>query len=77
MKYGYTIIYVSSVEETLDFYKKAFGFDVKFIHGKKGTDLFNVTLIDMGIGFKGRQQHAKSRARRSAELSASCGAART
>ena len=24
MKYGYTIIYVSSVEETLEFYKKAF-----------------------------------------------------
>ena len=23
MKYGYTIIYVSSVEETLEFYKKA------------------------------------------------------
>ena len=32
MKYGYTIIYVSSVEETLEFYKKAFGFDIKFIH---------------------------------------------
>lgn len=35
MKYGYTIIYVSSVEETLEFYKKAFGFDVKFIHESK------------------------------------------
>jgi len=35
MKYGYTIIYVSSVEETLDFYKKAFGFNVKFIHESK------------------------------------------
>ncbi len=35
MKYGYTIIYVSSVEETLDFYKRAFGFDVKFIHESK------------------------------------------
>ena len=31
MKYGYTIIYVSSVEETLEFYEKAFGFGVKFI----------------------------------------------
>jgi lactoylglutathione lyase len=31
MKYGYTIIYVSSVGETLEFYKKAFGFDVKLI----------------------------------------------
>ena len=35
MKYGYTIIYVSSVEETLGFYKKAFGFDIKFIHESK------------------------------------------
>lgn len=35
MKYGYTIIYVSSVEETLEFYRKAFGFEVKFIHESK------------------------------------------
>ena len=35
MKYKYTIIYVSSVEETLEFYKQAFGFDVKFIHESK------------------------------------------
>lgn len=35
MKYGYTIIYVSSVEEILEFYKNAFGFDVKFIHESK------------------------------------------
>ena len=35
MKYGHTIIYVSSVEETLEFYKEAFGFDVKFIHESK------------------------------------------
>jgi lactoylglutathione lyase len=35
MKYGYTIIYVPSVEETLDFYKRAFGFDIKFIHESK------------------------------------------
>jgi lactoylglutathione lyase len=31
MKFGYTIIYVSSVEETLEFYKEAFGFETKFI----------------------------------------------
>jgi uncharacterized glyoxalase superfamily protein PhnB len=36
MKYGYTIIYVSSVEETLGFYKRAFGFAIKFIHESKG-----------------------------------------
>ncbi len=35
MKYGYTIIYVRSVEETLDFYKRAFGFEIKFIHESK------------------------------------------
>ena len=35
MKYGYTIIYVNSVEKTLEFYKKAFGFDIKFIHESK------------------------------------------
>lgn len=32
MKFGYTIIYVSSVVDTLDFYNKAFGFQTKFIH---------------------------------------------
>jgi uncharacterized glyoxalase superfamily protein PhnB len=35
MKYGYTIIYVSSVAETLEFYNTAFGFGVKFIHESK------------------------------------------
>jgi len=35
MKFGYTIIYVSSVEETLVFYKEAFGFNVKFLHESK------------------------------------------
>ena len=32
MKLGYTIIYVESVEKVLQFYKKAFGFEIKFIH---------------------------------------------
>jgi lactoylglutathione lyase len=35
MKYGYTIIYVPSVEETLEFYKRAFGFEIRFIHESK------------------------------------------
>ncbi len=35
MKFGYTIIYVSSVEETLEFYKNAFGFEIKFIFESK------------------------------------------
>ncbi|NEP76814.1 MAG: VOC family protein [Okeania sp. SIO3B3] len=35
MKYGYTIVYVSSVEETLKFYQEAFGFEINFIHESK------------------------------------------
>ncbi len=31
MKYGYTIIYVKNVVETIEFYEKAFGFQRKFI----------------------------------------------
>ena len=31
MKYGYTIFYVANVEETIEFYEKAFGFERKFI----------------------------------------------
>lgn len=31
MKYGYTIIYVENVKETLEFYEKAFGFYQKFV----------------------------------------------
>jgi lactoylglutathione lyase len=32
MKFGYTIIYVASVPETLAFYKQAFGFATRFLH---------------------------------------------
>jgi len=32
MKFGYTIVYVSSVTHTLNFYKEAFGFDTRFLH---------------------------------------------
>lgn len=32
MKFGYTIVYVSSVTSTLNFYKKAFGFETRFLH---------------------------------------------
>ena len=31
MKYGYTIIYVEDVKETVKFYQKAFGFQQKFL----------------------------------------------
>ncbi|HEY9825820.1 MAG TPA: VOC family protein [Stenomitos sp.] len=32
MKFGYTIIYVPSVTDTLNFYKDAFGFETRFLH---------------------------------------------
>ena len=32
MKFGYTIVYVASVSETLTFYKEAFGFETRFLH---------------------------------------------
>lgn len=35
MKFGYTIVYVSSVEDTLKFYQEAFGFDILFLHESK------------------------------------------
>jgi lactoylglutathione lyase len=35
MKYGYTIVYVSSVVQTLEFYRDAFGFEIRFIHESK------------------------------------------
>jgi len=35
VNYGYTIIYVESVEKTLEFYQHAFGFEVRFFHESK------------------------------------------
>jgi uncharacterized glyoxalase superfamily protein PhnB len=35
MKYGYTIVYVPSVQDTLEFYNKAFGFEIRFLHESK------------------------------------------
>jgi uncharacterized glyoxalase superfamily protein PhnB len=32
MKFGYTIVYVTSVPDTLTFYKDAFGFGIRFLH---------------------------------------------
>jgi lactoylglutathione lyase len=32
MKFGYTIVYVSSVADALIFYKAAFGFETRFLH---------------------------------------------
>jgi uncharacterized glyoxalase superfamily protein PhnB len=35
MKFGYTIVYVDDVEGALDFYHRAFGFDLRFLHETK------------------------------------------
>ena len=35
MKFVTTVIYVKNVEETLDFYVKAFGFSIGFLHPNK------------------------------------------
>ena len=32
MKFGYTILYVSDVEQTVSFYEKAFGMERRFVH---------------------------------------------
>lgn len=32
MKFGYSIIYVANVQNTLDFFSQAFGFKQKFVH---------------------------------------------
>ena len=32
MKFGYTIVYVPSVPDTMAFYEKAFGFQARFLH---------------------------------------------
>jgi lactoylglutathione lyase len=32
MKFGYTIVYVSSVADALTFYEDAFGFETRFLH---------------------------------------------
>ncbi|MFO0881076.1 MAG: VOC family protein [Gemmataceae bacterium] len=32
MKFGYTIVYVPDVAAALDFYSRAFGFSIRFVH---------------------------------------------
>ncbi len=62
MKYGYTIVYVPSVQDTLEFYNKAFGFEIRFLHESKAygeLDTGETTLAfashkmgDMNLGGK-------------------------
>lgn len=64
MKYGYTIIYVESVSETLEFYKKAFGFDTRFLHesgeyGELNTGETTLAFASHSLGemnFSGKYQ---------------------
>lgn len=71
MKLGYVIYYVSSVEETILFYEKAFSMKRKFVHesGEYGElDTGSTTLsfdsLNMGeandIGFKKREKGFQS-----------------
>jgi predicted enzyme related to lactoylglutathione lyase len=39
MKFGYTIIYVGDVAASLAFFKEAFDFPIKFIHGNEYGEL--------------------------------------
>lgn len=53
MKYAYTILYVSSVADTITFYEKAFGFTKKFVTPEK--DYGEVISGDTTIAFASYQ----------------------
>ena len=71
MKYGYTIIYVKDVVETIEFYEKAFGFQRKFITPEKdygelisGATTISFATLELGKanfkkGFKPLQHTEK------------------
>ncbi|TDK65513.1 VOC family protein [Sapientia aquatica] len=60
MKFGYTIIYVTSVPDTLAFYDKAFGFKTRFLHesnmygeldtGETALAFASLEMGDMNLG---------------------------
>mgnify|MGYP005822121249 CR=1 FL=1 len=53
MKYAYTILYVKSVLETIEFYEKAFGFSRKFITPK--NDYGELISGETTIAFASRE----------------------
>jgi len=53
MKLKYTILYVDSVKETLEFYKIAFGFKIKMIH--EAGDYGELDTGDTTLSFSSRQ----------------------
>ena len=54
MKFGYTIIYVSNVQQTMDFYTTAFGFQTKFfdesgMYGEMNTGQTTLAFAANGL----------------------------
>lgn len=55
MQFGYTIIYTNSVEESIEFFEKAFGFKRRFIHEsgygelESGTTALAFATHNLGI----------------------------
>ncbi len=55
MKFGYTIIYVANVAETLAFYEQAFGFKTHFLHesgqyGELATGQTRLAFASLELG---------------------------
>jgi lactoylglutathione lyase len=55
MKFGYTIIYVASVKDTLAFYNQAFGFETRFVtdegdYGELNTGDVVLAFADHSLG---------------------------
>ena len=55
MKYGYTIFYVTNVQETIAFYEKAFGFQKKFVtpendYGELISGETTISFASIGLG---------------------------
>ena len=55
MKFGYAIVYVSSVSDSLAFYEKAFGFKTRFLHdsgqyGELDTGTTRLAFASLELG---------------------------
>lgn len=53
MKFAYTILYVASVKQTIDFYTSAFGFKAKFVH--EGGDYAELDTGGTTLSFSSHQ----------------------
>lgn len=53
MKFAYTILYVSEVKKTIDFYTRAFGFKSKFVH--EGGDYAELDTGGTTLSFSSHQ----------------------